>query len=249
MTPHKKRLLWALVVVLAVVVAVLAVDVGCQTWHFSAMCPKCLQRARIHEKQLYGLCLWRSIELRRHAGGIMSPDAFGPPRPTASPNTYQAIFDLPCDHEFVKGGFERDYGFIGLIAPSFHAHGSSVLPGFYLPRIEAVAELYERYDRMPNVPLARRTYATIDALSPMDAPIVLDKRWRQLIEPTASEPEFQLAVAGLRRDDPKRADGLIKLRRLRALTDALGKVQSEQAWSALIEQFEFETATHPSDGT
>lgn len=244
MTPRKKRILWALAVLLAMAVAVLAADVGCQTWHFSAMCPKCLQRARIREKQLYGLCLWRSIELRRHAGGIMRPDAFGSPRPTASPDTYQAIFDVPCDHEFVKGGFERDPGFIGLIAPDIHAHGGSAVPGFYLPRTEAVATLYERFDKMPNVPLARRTYAVIDALSPVDAPVVLDKRWRQLIEPTASEPEFQLAVAGLRRDDPKRADGLIRLRRLRALTDALGKVQSEQAWSDLIEQFEHETSSH-----
>jgi len=245
MTPHKKRLLWALAVLLAAVVAVLTVDFGCQTWHFSAMCPKCLQRARIHEKQIYGLCLWRSIELRRHADGIMRPDAFGPPRPTASPDTYQAIFDVPCDHEFIKGGFERDYGFIGLIAPGIHAHGGLGGRGFYMQRIEAVAALYERFDKMPNVPLARRTYAVIDALSPMDAPVILGKRWRQLIELATSEPEFQLAVAGLRRDDPKRADGLIKLRRLRALTDALGKVQSEQAWSDLIEQFEQEIATYP----
>jgi len=47
---RKKRLLWALAVLLAVVVAVQAVDFGYETWHVSAMCPKCLQRARIHEK-------------------------------------------------------------------------------------------------------------------------------------------------------------------------------------------------------
>jgi hypothetical protein len=179
----------------------------------------------------------------------MRPDAFGPPRPTASPDTYQAIFDAPCDHEFIKGGFEREYGFIGLIAPDIHAHGELGWRGFYMPRIEAVAELYERFDKMPNVPLARRTYAVIDALLPVDAPVVLDQRWRQLIEPATSEPEFQLAVAKLRRDDPKRADGLIRLRSLCALTDALSKVQSEQAWSDLIEQFEHETATYPTGAT
>jgi len=177
----------------------------------------------------------------------MSPDAFNPPLPTASPDTYQAIFDAPCDHEFIKGGFGVYTALIGLIAPTIHADGSSLMLGFYVPRIEAVAALYERFDKMPNVPLARRTYAVIDALSPVDAPVVLDKRWRQLIEPTTSEPEFQLAVAGLRRDDPKRADGLIRLRRLRALTDALGKVQSEQAWSDLIEQFERESVARSGD--
>jgi hypothetical protein len=140
----------------------IALLLGCLSFVFStgvsyhATCARCLAQAKGREKKILGLTFGRHLDI--------APLARGSSSPAGEPETYTAIFGLPCEHQFKRGGM--GWSSMGMIAC-----GQSPEEMAFSARIRAVRALFGLFHRLGNQAYALETYACIDSLLKADAPL------------------------------------------------------------------------------
>ncbi|MBI4879641.1 MAG: hypothetical protein HY812_08290 [Planctomycetes bacterium] len=174
-----------------------------ESW-ISAICPRCLQHAYIHQKSLlYVIPIYRNTTLSQSHGGLMSSATFSPRIPQVNPGTYEEILGGPCDHVFKHGGFGVTQGFIigGLHADGREEHWSRVTP-----RLRAIGALYGAYGRTGDRETIAAIYELIDSAFPVDdesdayreatAPFVLWESDEETLPPKVVDLAAQDSRAG-----------------------------------------------------
>jgi hypothetical protein len=154
---------------------------GYQRISVGETCYRCLESRDVHEKRLLGICVsWRpqAVPLGGRSG------------------LYQQIWDVPCTHGFVRGGFCRESGvFTHLITCGAFAKGS-----YYRRSNLAVASIFDTYRRTGSKDLARRTYRLLFAqdvsgFGPREWPLdkfTTEKEWTEWL--ASAEREVGLHV-------------------------------------------------------
>jgi hypothetical protein len=222
----KKRLIVAIVVVF---VAWAVVETGYEALDISAICPKCLQHAYIHEVRVHGICVYRTVRPRQHAGGIMSSTTFSPPIPRVSPALYEQILNEKCRHDYQYGGFGCSHG---LLLPGAHEDGAYGQWRACQLRIDATKALYVAFARFQNRALAAETYHRIDTTVP-SAPFGC------LMEAVRfAQGNSKWTAAEFEQFSPEGAKLVQAIRDLIDLNGKLNALESEDEWEALLRDFD-----------
>ncbi|MFH0947222.1 MAG: hypothetical protein V2A76_18695 [Planctomycetota bacterium] len=159
------RSLLKVLLLTGVVLGIYSTAASYARWSISAICPKCLQHAYIHEKRVLDVVLlYRSTTLSQRYGGLMSPVVFSPAIPGVDPLTYEKILGS-CEHEFKYGGQGVMYGFIvgGLCLDGSEGEWERVQP-----RLRAIEALYAAYERTGSRESSAAIYGLLDSAFPID---------------------------------------------------------------------------------
>ena len=165
----RRRWVWSLLRLLLLAISVLGLystAASYSRWSISAICPKCLQHADIHEQRVFDvMLLYRSTTLSQRYGGVMSPVVFSPAIPGVNPLTYKRIFGRSCRHEFKHGGHGVMYGFIvgGLCLDGSEGEWERMQP-----RLRAIEALYAAYERTGSRKTLAAIYEMLDSAFPID---------------------------------------------------------------------------------
>jgi hypothetical protein len=138
---------------------------GCEDLDASAICPKCLQHAFIHEVRVLGSLAYRKTHLRQAGGGIGSTSAFSPPIPAVDPATYERIHGARCDHQFMYGGVG---GTSGMLCARMNWDGFSSQWRSFTPRIGATQALFVAFGKTGDRQTALAVYRLIEEAYPIE---------------------------------------------------------------------------------
>ena len=194
---------------------------GYKTWDISSVCPKCLQHAYIHKKDVYGLPIYKSIKLRQNPGGIMSSASFSPSIPDISPKLYTEIFEKECSHEFKRGGF-------GFNTFGLHGDGSFCEWDFFVNRMDFIEAVYIAYSNTKSKKLAKETYRIIDTIFPVED---FEKTARMVVMLNNPQKIDFKKTAFLTPEETKIVNKALQLQQI---IPKLKQVKTEEEWEKLI---------------
>jgi len=200
----------------------------------SAICPKCLQHAYIHEVRVFGLPVLRDVKLHQGPGGIMSPTLFSPEIPSVEPKTYEEINGTRCRHSFKRGGMG-----ITCLLSGCHADGMRAEWKLFLPRVAVTEALYVAFRKTGDKETARALYDLIDAAYPTRGLDLRELLWavRWTWAPDREDREW---LKGLESDATCRSSQARLYRRvyaLRQMTERLAAVGNADEFRRVLAEF------------
>jgi hypothetical protein len=162
----------------------------------------------------------------------MSSAAFSPSIPQVNPKLYEEIFDTSCEHEFKKGGYGRNRGFLIF---GIHADGSFGEWAMYLPRIEVIEALYEAFAKTRNKDTAVFIYRLIESACPING-------WnpglvRYYLNKDADETQILAEIKELLKNDPVAFGQASNMFELRSMTKRLRAVETDEEFRNIQEEF------------
>jgi len=156
---NKKKLL-LIIIPAFLLICVLVIVSGYEKWQIGLTCPKCLQKASLHQIRIHGIIIYSSSRVYQN-----------PYESKISPALYEQILGKKCDHVFKKNSFCRKKGQV-------YSCGINRKILSYEQRINAIEELYRVFLRCKNIDLAKETYLLIDNT----LPIANDKKMIKAME-------------------------------------------------------------------
>ncbi len=143
-------------------------DGACTCYSYTAICPRCLQRADISKKNIYKYTVSKSVELNYNDIGFNYLNKTDSNLPEISANLYEEIVGEKCNHNFMGtgGGGGAYWGFFhrGHLKDYSYPYSKQL----YGQRVTAIEALYAAYLKTKNKELALKTYDLIDSAFPVD---------------------------------------------------------------------------------
>jgi hypothetical protein len=142
------------------IAAAVALIAGGTSVSYTADCIRCLHQVRGSEKLVFGLRLWHSRSPAHDSQA--SVGAIGlPSLPVGRSSTFVEILGAACDHEFKRDGFGRSPLLGGGVSCGGYADARA-----FEGRRYALSSLDHLYSRVPDLALAKQSYAVIERIFP-----------------------------------------------------------------------------------